>query len=486
MSDELEKKRQEKIANFKINFDDTNDFINTNTESPKNKEASSEEIPGNFSVDIESGRIDNIEDMPPDFFTGELDDLNSYSDTPPSPETEPDKKELRKAKREARKIRRKKAGKNRIIFRTVWLVMIILVSIMIGQFVMVGIDDMLAVGREEDKSVSVTIPKNATLDQISDILYQNHIINNEPFFKLYATLTKSTSGFTQGTFDVNTNKDYQALINYMQSDMNRTDVVSVQFSEGNNVLEFAQKLEENKVCSAESFLEKCNSTEFDEDYDFLTGITNASERYYRLEGYLFPDTYEFYVGEDVSSVVRKFLSNYRRRVYRTKKRVEGFEKKVTIEDRAKQLNMTMEDVITLASLIQAEAANSDDMYIISSILHNRLATIKNDGVNENGEAGLAYLQLDSTVYYPYRTEQQVPVSIRATYVSKYSTYKYTGLPSGPICNPGMEAIEAAVSPAQTDYYYFCHKAATAEEPAVPYYAVTNNEHLRNQEEAGLL
>ena len=159
---------------------------------------------------------------------------------------------------------------------------------------------------------------------------------------------------------------------------------------------------------------------------------------------------------------------------------------MTIAQRAETINMTMEQVLTLASLIQAEAANKDDMYMVSAILHNRLATIPNDGINENGESGLAYLQLDSTKYYPYASLTDIPVKERKTFKSTYNTYDHIGLPPGPICNPGLEAIEAALTVGETEYYYFCHKSATATEPAVAYYAKTMEEHTENLKAAGLL
>ena len=500
MSDELEKKRQEKIENFKIQYDDDFDVDKDEVTIRSVTAKDYNDIPENLASN--ENILDEYNTVPTEpVRTGEIvnnsynsaekisDDgvsiISSYSDVPNETQTAADKTALKAAKKADKKRRKRKAKKNRTIFRTIWIVMILFASVMLGEYIMVGVNDLLAVGREQENTVEITIPKDATLDQITDILYNNKVINNKEFFKIYAFITKSTTGFTQGTFDVKTNKDYQALINYMQSDMNRTDVVTIQFTEGMSVNDYAKLLEKNNVCSSDAFLSKCNSSDFDEDYEFLQGIKNADQRYYKLEGYLFPDTYDFYVGEDPDSVVRKFLANYRRKTYLTKSRVEGFEKKVTIEERAKKLGMSMEDVITLASLIQAEAADKDDMYIVSSILHNRLNSIETDGVNENGEAGLDYLQLDSTVYYPYKNENQVPASIRTTYVSKYSTYKYKGLPNGPICNPGLDAIEAAVSPADTEYYYFCHKAASGDEPAVSYYAKTNSEHLANQEEAGL-
>ena len=476
MNDELEKKRQEKIESFKVQFDDDFDDIESSSFEP--------EKPQDFSVDLDSGKNEAEEavDFSDDFSDSEL---SSYSDDAPDPEIKLNKKELRAAKRHDKKRRRLKAKKNRVIFRVVWLAMVVFASIMVAQYIMVGINDMLAVGREEERTVEITIPENATLDQVTDILIKNDIIKDKNFFMLYAIVTKSTTGFTQGKFEVPTNKDYLALIDKLQSEENRTDTVKIQFREGISILDMAQQLEDNKVCSAEAFLKKCNSDEFDEDYEFLKEIKNGDKRYYRLEGYLFPDTYEYYIGEDPTSVLYKFLRNYNSKVYYTKIRFAQGEKKATIAQKAEKMGMKMEDVITLASLIQAEAANSDDMYVISSILHNRLDTIKTGGMNDFGEGGFQKLQLDSTIFYPYKTQAQVPASIRGTYVSRYSTYKYNGLPAGPICNPGLEALEAAVNPSDTEYYYFCHKAATADEPAVAYYAKTSDEHIANKEEAGL-
>ena len=418
MSEELEKKRQEKIANFKLNISQAVEQESTessvNTEPTVSSASTTESTAGN-------------------------DVLNSYSAHPTNENVSANKKVLKKAKKIDRKRRRKKAKKNRVIFRLVWVAMVLFFSVMVGEYIMVGVNDMLGVGREEGAAVTVTIPQNADIDTITDILYDNHVINTKWFFKLYATLTKSTTGFTRGTFDVATNKDYQALINYMQSDMNRTDVVTLQFTEGMSLKQYARLLEEKKVCSAQEFLKACNSDDFDE-YEFIGNISNAGVRPIKLEGYLFPDTYDFYVGEKVDSVVEKFLANYRRKIYGKKTRVLGYDKKMTIAQRAET----------------------------------------------NGESGLAYLQLDSTKYYPYASLTDIPVKERKTFKSTYNTYDHIGLPPGPICNPGLEAIEAALTVGETEYYYFCHKSATATEPAVAYYAKTMEEHTENLKAAGLL
>ncbi len=468
MSEELEKKRQERIANFKLSISEAIDQEEETTGQP-----SPDGQPSAASSNGASGTEAASDE-----------ELNSYSANPTHETGSVNKKVLRKAKKIDRKRRKRKAKKNRIVFRLVWFAMVLFLSVMIGEFIMVGVNDMLGVGREEDQVVTLTIPQDADIDTITDILYENNVIKTKWFFKLYAILTKSTTGFTQGTFEVATNKDYQALINYMQSDMNRTDVVTIRFTEGMSLKQYAKLLEDNKVCSASEFLAACNSDDFD-DYEFISSIPNASARPLKLEGYLFPDTYDFFVGEKVDTVIEKFLANYRRKIYGKKTRVLGYDKKMTVAERAETINMTMEEVLTLASLIQAEAANKDDMYMISAILHNRLATIPHDGINENNEFGLDYLQLDSTKYYPYASLQDIPLAERKTFKSTYNTYDHKGLPPGPICNPGMEAIEAALTVGKTDYYYFCHKSATDTEPAVPYYAVTMEEHIENLKKAGL-
>ena len=229
MSDELQKKRQEKIANFKINFDQNESYNGNITEDINSSSNVSEKDRAVFVDDF--GVNDNT-----DISSGE-----AYA----GPIYTADKKMRRKKRSLASKRRRSKAKHNIIVFRVVWLTMVVLVSILLGEYIMVGVNDLLAVGREEDKKVSVTIPNGADIDQVTDILYENNIIKNPFFFKMYATVTKKTTGFTQGTFDVATNKDYQALINYLRSDMNRTDIVTIRFTEGMNIVDYAKLLEKN-------------------------------------------------------------------------------------------------------------------------------------------------------------------------------------------------------------------------------------------------
>ncbi|WP_283607077.1 endolytic transglycosylase MltG [Faecalispora anaeroviscerum] len=237
-----------------------------------------------------------------------------------------------------------------------------------------------------------------------------------------------------------------------QSDLSST--VNVTFPEGTNLMGIAALLEKNHVCSASDVLAAAKSTQFD-SYSFIASLSNASSRYYKLEGYLFPDTYNFYKGDSAANALKRMLNNMQNKL-------------TSIQTQAAAQGMTVDQVLTMASLIQAEASSTSDMYLVSSVLHNRLT---------NGAAhDTPKLQFDSTVYYPYRVKSEAP----AGFTSTYDTYNFSGLPAGPICSPGASAIDAALHPTSTDYYYFCHSAS-----GTAYYAATLDEHNQNLIIAGL-
>nr|WP_316624923.1 endolytic transglycosylase MltG [uncultured Ruminococcus sp.] len=399
-------------------------------------------------------------------------EINSYSDDSTKKRIERDsKKALKQQKKEEKKIEKSKAKRNRRIFKFVWISMIVLVGIVLSQYILVGVNDLLAISREDNPAkVNISIPENPKLDDIADILYKNRVIKQPGFFKMYASFTSSVDGFRQGDFEIETDKDYEAIINFLQSNVNRTDIVTVQITEGMNVQEIAKTLSDVKVLSdINEFYDLCNSTYFDEDFTFLKGITNANQRYYKLEGYLFPDTYDFYVGENPKSVISKFLNNYENKIVLHKEKYFNGSKKTTLQEEAEATGYSMDEILTIASIIQAEAASRDDMYYISSILQNRLEY----GVDE----GVSKLNCDCTVYYPYRKLSDIPESDRATFHSTYDTNDFDGLPPGPICNPGVEAIKAAIKPYESSFLYFCHDSP--ENGSTPYYATTIQEHEYN-------
>lgn len=371
-----------------------------------------------------------------------------------------DRKQRRQEKKEMKAREKIKGRNNRGLFRCVWISMILLVSIALTRYLMVGVDDLLAVSRASG-SAQVELEENCSVGDVADVLKEQGVINNSFFFTMYCLVTGADDGFGQGSFTLDTNLDYEAIINYLQTTGNRQDVVTITFPEGLSLLEVAQKLEENEVCTVEEVLEAANSGEYD-NYDFINAIDNEKDRYYKLEGYLFPDTYDFYKGEDPKIALGKMINNCQNR----------FSKET--RDEIQEQGYTIDEVLTLASIVQAEATDEKDMRMVAGILINRLE----DGASRD----IYRLECDSTTYYPYRSKSQVPEKERDTFKSTYDTYTIEGLPPGPICNPGMDAIQAVQEPSSESagMYYFCHDA-----DGNAYYASTWSQHEANLAEAGL-
>ncbi|MDQ5983584.1 MAG: Endolytic murein transglycosylase [Eubacteriales bacterium SKADARSKE-1] len=446
------------------------DEVHENLFPSKGKQTRREKV-DNFKLEIQKLDSDiendvNVEDR----------EIKSFSNL----KTPSDRDETLNKNIETKKFIPKKSADRKKLFKLVWIFMVVSISLMLGQYFVFGFCDMLAMNRDE-QVVVVEIPKNSSKSDIADLLYEKGVIKNKSFFKAYITLTKSSSKFIPGTFEIKTNMDYEGIVSYLKTNSNRleTDIVNVTVPEGKNVMEVAAILEKNEICSQDEFLKACKSKEFETDYNFLASLKNADKLCYKVEGYLFPDTYKFYKNVDPTTVVKKMLGNYKKRITTTDG-TDGAGNSVNIATRAQKAGISMEDLINLASLIQAEAANEADMYIISSVIYNRLATASKNGVSQFGEPGLDYLGIDSTVWYPYRSRDKVPSELLGSYERPYDTYKNKGLTIGPICNPGIAAIDAALSPKNTQYYYFCHS-----KDGKAFYSKTMGEHQNNLKKAGL-
>lgn len=433
--------------------------------------------------------------------------ISSYSDEEIKKSMDlADKESLKAYKKSVKKRCKKKAKRNGCMFKLVWLVMVVFVAVLLGMFLIRGTNDMLGISRgagpttvstdasgsagstaasQQINTASVDIPANATLDQVTDILVESGVIKEPLFFKLYASVTKAGEPFLEGSYQMETNMDYEAILNFLIYNSGPKNTVTVRFTEGMSARQIAKLLQENGVCSMDKFLEACSSDKFDEDYDFIAAIDNADERYYKLEGYLFPDTYTFFVNDSIDHVVEKFLDNFRKKIYVDTKRYSGYSEEMSIAEYAELKGLSIDYVINMASLVQAEAADEHDMYNISSIFYNRLATDSSDGMTPYGDYDVNRLKSDVTVFYPYLSEDDVPDEQKNTFESSYNTYKIKGLPAGAVCNPGEKAIAAVLNPNSTSYYYFCHKPATDTEPAVAYYATTYSEQVQNEITAGL-
>ena len=243
------------------------------------------------------------------------------------------------------------------------------------------------------------------------------------------------------------------------------NTMTVTFPEGYTIIQIADKLEQSKVCTAQAFLEACKNP--------VAGIEidNAQDRVFLLEGYIFPDTYEFYLDSDAQSVVNKFIENYKSKITDEMK------------TRAQALGYTMDQIITLASIIQKECdADIEECANVSSVFHNRL----------KDPASFPKLQSDVTTFYITENlkdmlgyEDGIALENQndevQKYINLYSTYYCSGLPVGAICNPGMKAINAALHPADTDYVFFL----TDKSGENFYYAATIDKHNENGKAAGL-
>ncbi len=244
------------------------------------------------------------------------------------------------------------------------------------------------------------------------------------------------------------------------------NTVKVTFPEGFTVLQIAERLEENGVCPADEFITACNTP-----CDGIE-IDNPEERIILLEGYIFADTYEFYRDCDVGTVLNKFISNYNIRITDDMKA------------RAAELGFTMDEILTLASIIQKECDEDiGECANVSSVFHNRLK-----------RSHSAMLQSDVTTFYiknnmgdylgGYDKNAKLDGQNEEIqkYMHLYSTYYCKGLPAGPICNPSIKAITAALYPADTKYYYFF----TDETLKNFYYSETFEEHQRQGREVGVI
>lgn len=335
----------------------------------------------------------------------------------------------------------------------IYMAIITAVSILLSFYMIVGINDMFAL-KKEDVTIQVEIPKDANIKQVAKILKENGVIDYPSFFKIFAGITMDEDEeFKHGTYQISTRSDYKQIVNKLTNPSTADrGIVKVVFPEGSNILQYAELLDENNVCEKDAFLKSVNEMEL--DYEFLSGISfgEGSDRIYRLEGYLFPNTYDFYINEGSKSAIKKMLNSFK----------DNYEK--TIAPLVKDSGMTLDQILTIASVIERETPDPDEMANVSSVFHNRL----------KNKAEYPKLQSDATRWYPYPTKQDVPTDIAETFQSKYDTTIIDGLMPGPICNPGINAIKAAAQPSSTNYYFFY-----TDKNGKHYYASTYAEHQAN-------
>lgn len=354
----------------------------------------------------------------------------------------------------AKRKRKKRPG----ISPAIMIVLIVFVCSCVLSLISIScMNDVLAINRS-DEPVEVSIPEKAKTDEIVDILSDAGLISQPTFCKLFLSLRAKLMDtdleeeeYLGGMYYLKSSMGIETMLNEFKQKRSAT-TVSLYFPEGWTVQQIFEKLQKYGVCSYDYLMSALKNVKF--SVDFSSEIYSNESVYLNLEGFLFPDTYEFFENENANSVIRKFLSN--------------FNLKWTPEyaQRAADLGYTMREILIIASIIEREAANAEQMPIISSVLHNRL----------DAPASFPFLECDSTSDYVtnYIKPNISDVKV-ASYNQLYNTYLCDSLPAGPICNPGEAAILAALYPDDTSYYFFQH-----DDDGEIYLGRTKAEHDRNK------
>jgi UPF0755 protein len=343
------------------------------------------------------------------------------------------------------------------LFSLIYVAVTVLCCVFVSVMFLRVFNDMLAFSTG-NAAVTITIDEDDTTDSVAKKLQEAQLIKYPWLFSYVAKFERQTAPYQAGEHTLNDNMNYMQLLDEIEIKDTVRETVWVTFTEGMTLDQIAETLEENGVCDADEFMEETKK-EVDYGYDFESGISDSELIFYPLEGYLFPDTYQFYTDETPANIISKMLQNFQDKIS-------------SVESLMKEMGLTQHQTITLASIIQAEASGDpDNMRLVSSVYWNRL----------NDTENFPKLQSDPTRNYANSVILMKGKSL--TYQKKasaYNTYECDGLPAGPICNPGMDAIEAALQPESTAYYYFCSNTRTGEF----YYAETLQQHDQNVDKIG--
>lgn len=278
--------------------------------------------------------------------------------------------------------------------------------------------------------VRFNVPYGAGTRQIADNLVDAGVIRSRLVFRVVSKIYGYDGRYQAGMHIISKDYSYAQIMNALSA---KSVCVRVTIPEGSCYRQIVDILVSKGVVNEQEFIRALNEEYF--DYAFLNDVRG---RDMWVEGYLFPDTYEFMVTESAKDVIDKMLSNFDRK----------FEKEYYT--RAKRMNMTVSDVVTLASIVEKEAKLASDRRRIAGVLYNRL-----------GSSDMRRLQSCATVQYilynKYGITKQVLSKGDTLVDSPYNTYMYEGLPVGPICCPGKASIEAVLYPEKSDYYYFVAK-----------------------------
>ena len=359
----------------------------------------------------------------------------------------------------AEEVRRQSASKKKKKKRSGQAVVLYLLCVLVVSCLLAGIgwllvNDMCSLNKDYVE-VAVTIEEEDSMGDIATKLKDAELINHRWFFKLVGGMFfNAKDTIDPGEWTVNSQMDYRALIRNMhdyEADLVEEEGwISVTIPEGMMVHEILQLLADKGVATYEELEDACANYEF-QDYEFLDDELLGDIR--RMEGYLFPSTYAFDPDRSAVYAIDTMLTTF----------MLQFDNELMADIRGSQY--TWSEIVTMASIIEKEGiGDTTERKNIASVLYNRM--------NTTDRETYGYLQLDTTIYYSLYIEGKDKTDFDIEKDTPYNTYKYKGLPVGPICCPGMSSIRAAVYPNDTDYFYFA-----AGKDGVNHFFESYNDHI---------
>lgn len=407
-----------------------------------------EDIPADFLAEAESD-LHRQEQAPSDDYQ-ELDDeeFRNLLNAEPEPEQVPTHSRPARKGRPRRKKGEGLLGIPNILVTLVWAAIVLAIGVTLGRMAWVCASDVLAFGRE-DKPVTITVYESDTIEDITQKLYENGLIRYPGLFKLYASFAVDDGEIHAGIWDLNTRYDYHALVKMMSPSSSRA-VVTLTIPEGYTCRQIFQLMEENKICTALDIGAYAASGEL-KDYWFLENVERGN--IYSLEGYLFPDTYEFYQNDTPKSVLEKMLDNFETRFTQELRDqlpvLNGYLSELMLQDGRSEdyisaHQLTMKELVTVASMIEKETSGNQESPAIASVIYNRLY---------HWGSTPAYLNIDASIIYAWGGKTDLTAEDMKI-DSPYNTYTHTGLTPTPISNPGLASLQAALNPDKNDYYYY--------------------------------
>ena len=364
-----------------------------------------------------------------------------------------------------------------ILATIIWLAITVAVGVSLGRTIWVCAADVLAFGRE-DKELTITITDSDNIDTIASKLKNVGLIKYPGLFKMYAELTGAEEEIAPGTFKLNSLYDYHALVNSMTPHAPSREEVEVLIPEGYTCAQIFNLLAEKNVCTVEELESYAATGELDE-YWFLDGVPRDDK--YALEGYLFPDTYRFYLNDDPENVLEKMLDNFDYRFTDLmKEKIDTLNARMAsvlssrgyTADYIEAHKFTIREIVIIASMIEKETANDAESFDISSVIYNRLTN----------PASYPFLNIDATLIYALggnidpETGDTLPLTKADLEMDHpYNSYTRKGLIPGPISNPGRASLLAALDPNETNYYFYVYNPNAG----VHKFARTPEEHEKN-------